>query len=109
AGGLFIVLLSLAGAVVRPGKGRQLAVIQPLAIGILQLTALVGRFDIGLPGWILFFALAGGSMILAVLRSEYRLAPPLALGFALLLLASKLLEATSLAPLDLSLVGWAAE
>lgn len=109
AGGLFIVLLSLAAAIVRPGKGRQMALIQPLAIGIIQLTALVGRFDIGLPGWTLFFALGGASMILAVLRGEYRLAPPLALGFALLLFMSKLLEATSRAPIDLSLVAWVAE
>ncbi|HEY5712854.1 MAG TPA: DUF2339 domain-containing protein [Allosphingosinicella sp.] len=104
AGGLFVVVLSLAGAVIRPGKGRQLAIIQPLAIGIIQLTALVGRYDIGLPGWILFFALSGAAMILSVLRSEYRLAPPLALGFALLLLFGK-----STTEESLYLVPWAAE
>ena len=86
AGGLFIVLLAVGAATAPLGKGRDLAPIQPLAIGIVQLAVLVGRVDLGLPAWGLFGALAGASMALAALRRDYRLAPPVAVSLALILL-----------------------
>lgn len=89
ASGVFIALLALAASVVRPGAGRQLGLIQPLAIGIVQLGVLVARTDLGVEAWILFGALAAAAMALAALRGEYRPAPPLALGLALVLLGVK--------------------
>jgi uncharacterized membrane protein len=89
ASGAFVILLSLAAALVRPGAGRQLSLIQPLALGIVQLSVLVARTDLGVLAWAEFGALAAASMALALIRPAYRLAPPLALGFALLLLAAK--------------------
>jgi uncharacterized membrane protein len=89
ASGAFIILLSLAAAWVKPGEGRQLSLIQPLMLGILQLSALVLRTDVGALAWMQFGALAAAAIALALLRPVYRLAPPLALGLALLLLAVK--------------------
>jgi hypothetical protein len=89
ASGVFIALLALAASVVRPGAGRQLSLIQPLAIGIVQLGVLVARTDHGIEAWLLFGALAAAAMALAALRDEYRPAPPLALGLALVILAVK--------------------
>jgi uncharacterized membrane protein len=89
AAGLFIILLALAASLIRPGDGRWLGLIQPLALGILQLAVLVGRTDTGLEAWGLFGLLSAACIALALLRAEYRLAPPVALGLALLLLLAK--------------------
>ncbi len=89
AAGAFVVLLALAASLVRPGAGRQLSLIQPLALGAIQLAILVARTDLGGIAWLLFGVLAAASMALALLRPEYRPAPPLALGLALVLLAAK--------------------
>lgn len=89
AAGVFIALIAFAAATVRPGAGRQLNLIQPLAIGLVELGVLVARVDLGIEAWLLFGALAAAAMSLAVLRDDYRPAPPLALGLALVLLAVK--------------------
>ena len=89
AAGAFVILLALAASLVRPGEGKELGLIQPLAIGIVQLAVLVARTDLGLPAWALFGALAIASLALASLRREYRLGPPLALVLALALLLAK--------------------
>ena len=89
AAGLFVLLIAIAGSVARPGGGRQLALIQPLAIAAVELALLVARADLGLQGWLLYGALGVASLVLAVLRAEYRLAPPAALALALLLLFAK--------------------
>jgi uncharacterized membrane protein len=89
AAGLFIVLIGIAASVARPGAGRQLALIQPLAIAAVELALLVARTDLGLQAWILFGALSAASLALALLRPEYRPAPPAALALALLLLLAK--------------------
>ena len=73
----------------RPGAGRQLGLIQPLAIAAVELALLVARTDLGLQAWLLFGALSAASLALALLRPEYRPAPPAALGLALLLLLAK--------------------
>ncbi|HYI64507.1 MAG TPA: DUF2339 domain-containing protein [Allosphingosinicella sp.] len=89
AAGLFVILLALAASLVRPGKGRQLSLIQPLTLGIVQLFVLAARTDLGLQAWALFGTLSAAAIALALLRPEYRPAPPLALGLALVLLAGK--------------------
>jgi len=89
AGGVFIVLLGIAASVARPGAGRELRLIQPLAIAAVQLALLVARTDLGLEAWELFGALSAAAIALALIRPEYRPAPPVALGLALLLLAAK--------------------
>jgi len=89
AAGAFVILLAVAATLVRPGPGRELGLIQPLAIGIVQLAVLVARTDLGLPAWALFGALAAASLTLAAWRDDYRLAPPLAAALALALLLAK--------------------
>ena len=89
AAGIFVILLALAASLLRPGEGRLLALMQPVAIGIVLMSALVARADVGAQGWALYGLLAAASMILAALRREYRPGPPLALALALLLLLSK--------------------
>jgi uncharacterized membrane protein len=89
AAGVFIVLLGIAASVARPGEGRQLTLIQPLAIAAVELALLVARIDLGPQAWALYGALSAASLALALLRPEYRLAPPAALALALLLLAAK--------------------
>jgi uncharacterized membrane protein len=89
AAGIFVVLLGIAASVARPGPGRQLGLIQPLAIAAVELALLVARTDLGLQAWLLFGALSAASLALALLRPEYRPAPPAALGLALLLLFVK--------------------
>ena len=88
-GGVFIAALALVAALVRPGAGRQLALLQPLGLGLLQLAILVARTDVGAPAWGLFGALSLAAILLAALRREHWPAPPAALVFALLLLAVK--------------------
>ncbi len=89
AAGVFVIALAVAASVVRPGAGRQLNLIQPLALGIVQLAVLVARTDLGAEAWALFGVLGAASMMLALLRAEYRSAPPLALALALALLLAK--------------------
>jgi uncharacterized membrane protein len=89
ASGVFVILLAVAASLVRPGGGRSLGLIQPLLIGIVQLAILAARTDLGFLGWTLFGILAAASMALAVLRTEYRLAPPAALILGLLVLLGK--------------------
>jgi uncharacterized membrane protein len=89
AAGVFIVLIGIAASVARPGAGRQLSLIQPLAIAAVELGLLVARTDLGLQAWLLFGALSAASLALALLRPEYRPAPPAALALALLLLFVK--------------------
>jgi uncharacterized membrane protein len=88
-GGVFITGLALLAAVVRPGAGRQLALVQPLGLGLLQLAILVARTDVGATAWGLFATLGAAAIVLAVLRREHWPAPPAALVFALLLIAVK--------------------
>lgn len=88
-GGLFIAALAAVAALVRPGTGRQLALLQPLGLGLLQLAILVARTDVGAPAWGLFGALALAAILLAALRRDHWPAPPAALAFALLLLMVK--------------------
>jgi uncharacterized membrane protein len=88
-GGVFVMALALAASLVRPGTGRQLALVQPLGLGLLQLAMLVARTDIGAPAWGLFGALSAAAILLAALRRAHWPAPPAALAFALLLLLVK--------------------
>ena len=89
AAGLFIILLSVGAALFRPGSGPELKLIQPLAIGIVQLAVLVARLDLGAEAWALFGTLSAASLALAAIRPEYRLAPPVALALTLMLLLAK--------------------
>ena len=98
AAGGFILLLSIAGSLVRVGEDRQLDVLRPAAIGLVQLAILVGRLDLGLPAWALFGALSAASFSLAGRRSEYRLIPALALAAALVLIADRRCPAGPTAP-----------
>jgi uncharacterized membrane protein len=87
AGGVFIVALGIAASLARPGEGRALRLMQPAAIGLVQLALLVGRQDLGIAAWALFGALAAACLFLSTRRAEFRLLPPLALALALILLA----------------------
>lgn len=89
AAGVFIVLIGIAASVARPGAGRQLSLIQPLAIAAVELGLLVARTDLGLQAWLLYGALSAASLTLALLRPEYKPAPPAALALALVLLVAK--------------------
>ncbi|MEA3003984.1 MAG: hypothetical protein QOH81_2772 [Sphingomonadales bacterium] len=92
AGGVFILLLSLAASLVRAGEGWQLDFLRPAAIGLLQLALLVAREDLGVAAWGLFGALSLASFFLAVRRAEYRPIPAFALAAALVLLAAKAVD-----------------
>lgn len=89
AAGVFIVLLALTASLVRPGGGRWLGLIQPLLLGLVLLAFLAARADLGFLGWALFLTLAATSMVLALLRAEYRVAPAAALALAALVLIGK--------------------
>jgi uncharacterized membrane protein len=89
AAGAFALLLGLAACLVRPGEGRQLGLIQPLAIAAVQLAFLVARADLGIEAWALFGALSAATLALAFLRDDYRFAPIVGLALALLLLLAK--------------------
>jgi hypothetical protein len=89
AAGIFVVVIAVAGSLARPGEGRQLRVLQPAMIGLVQLAVLVGRADLGGPAWALFGVLSLASLVLAVLRPEHRWLPVAALGLALLLLGAE--------------------
>ena len=89
AAGAFALLVGLAACLARPGDGRQLSLIQPLAIVAVQLAFVVARADIGIGAWSLFAALSAAALVLAFLRDEFRHAPAVGLGLALLLLLAK--------------------
>lgn len=89
AAGGFILLFGLAATLVSPGEGREIRLIQPLAIAAVELAFLVARADMGIEAWALFGALSIAAILLAMLRQEYRLAPPFGLGLATLLLLAK--------------------
>lgn len=98
AAGLFLLGLSLAASLIRAGGGWHLDFIRPAAIGLLQLTILVARTDLGLPAWALFGTLSLASLFLAMRKPEYRWLPALALALALALLAGKGAVHDTLAP-----------
>ena len=87
--GLFAALLALAASLPRSRQGRQLSLMQPAIIGLVELAVLVARPDLGLPAWLLFGALAAASLPLSAIRPEHRAAPAAALLLALVLLANK--------------------
>jgi len=101
ATGFFVVALSLAATLIRPGRGRELAWVQPMLLGLIHLSLLVARTDLGPAAWALFGALAASAVALSLLREEHRFAPAAALFLALLLIAIK-------APLRDPYVPWAA-
>ncbi|PSJ36872.1 DUF2339 domain-containing protein [Allosphingosinicella deserti] len=90
--GVFIVLLSFGGSLVKAGEERRLAMLRPAAIGLVELALLVGRLDLGLPAWGLFAVLSLGCLVLAARTPENRLLPALALTLALLLLLIKAID-----------------
>jgi uncharacterized membrane protein len=85
--GLFAALLGITASLPRPGPGRQLALIQPAIIGLIELAILAARPDVGLGGWLLFGGLAAASLPLAPLRPDQSSAPAAALLLALVVLA----------------------
>jgi uncharacterized membrane protein len=89
AAGLFVVALALIASLLRPGQGRQLVLMQPLVIGLVELTVLVIRLDTDPRAWLLFGSLAAVGLWLGARRPEARFAPPVGLGLALLLLLVK--------------------
>jgi uncharacterized membrane protein len=89
AAGIFILLVSLGGSLLRTGEGWHLDFIRPAAIGLIQLAMLAARADIGLPAWCLFGILSAACFFLAQRKSEYRWLPPIALVLALVVSAAK--------------------
>ena len=89
AAGLFILLLGIAGSMLRAGPGWQLDFIRPAALGLVQLAVLVARTDLGTPAWLLFGTLSAAAFLLATRRADYRPIPAIALGIALLLILFK--------------------
>jgi hypothetical protein len=86
ASGVFVVLLAVAASLMRPGKGRELGLVQPMLLGLVQLAFLASRGDVGPVGWALFGALGAAAMALAALRREAWAGPPAALGLGLMVL-----------------------
>jgi uncharacterized membrane protein len=86
--GLFILPLALAASLIRVGEGWHVDFIRPAGIAILQLAILVGRADLGLPAWALYFCLSAASFPIAARQAESRLMPALALAASLILLAA---------------------
>jgi uncharacterized membrane protein len=89
AAGIFVILLAVGAALVRPGGGRALGLFQPLLIGLVQLAFLAARADLGFLGWMQFGLLGLAAMMLAMMRAEYRYAPLAALALGLLVLLGK--------------------
>lgn len=89
AAGLFVVALALAASLHRSGEGGRPALVQPLVIGLVELALLVIRLDTDPRAWLLFGSLAAISLWLAARRPEARLAPPVGLALALLLILIK--------------------
>jgi len=89
AAGIFAAFLGIAASLPRPRHGRQLSLMQPAILGLVELAVLVARPDIGSPAWLLFGALAAATLPLSVLRPDHRPAPAAALLLALVLIAIK--------------------
>jgi uncharacterized membrane protein len=89
AAGCFVLALAVAASLLRPGEGRELILMQPVIIGLVQLAVLVVRPDVGWQAWALFGALAAAAVALGAARAEFRYAPPAALLLALFLLATE--------------------
>ncbi|HEX8533753.1 MAG TPA: DUF2339 domain-containing protein [Allosphingosinicella sp.] len=87
--GLFAALLGIAASLPKATRGRQLSLMQPAIIGLVELAVLVSRTDVGAPGWLLFGGLAAATLPLAALRGEHRAAPAAALLLSLVLIATK--------------------
>ena len=87
--GIFAAFLGIAASLPRSGGGRQLSLLQPAILGLVELAVLVARNDIGLSAWLLFGALAAATLPLSLLRPDQRAAPAAALLLALLLIALK--------------------
>ncbi|HEX8239396.1 MAG TPA: DUF2339 domain-containing protein [Allosphingosinicella sp.] len=100
AAGLFVVGLAAVASLLRSGKHRVVMLIQPLVIGLIELALLVIRLDTDPRAWLLFGSLAAIALWLGARRAETRLAAPVGLVLALLLLLIK-------APIDRDpLVPW---
>jgi len=100
AAGLFVVALSVAASLIRPGEGWHLDFLRPIGIGLAQLALLVARIDLGASAWGLFGLLALAAILLSTRRREYELLPAFALALALILLAAKAVDTTDrLAPM----------
>jgi uncharacterized membrane protein len=102
AAGLFVVGLAAVASLLRSGQHRPVALMQPLVIGLVELALLVIRLDTDPRAWLLFGSLAAIALWLGARRAEARLAPPVGLALALVLLLIK-------APVDRDpLVPWVA-
>jgi uncharacterized membrane protein len=89
AAGLFVVGLASAASLLRSGEKRPLALLQPLIVGLFELTILVIRLDTDPRAWLLFGSLAAIALWLGIRNRESRFAPPAGLALALLLLLIK--------------------
>ncbi|MDP8913684.1 MAG: DUF2339 domain-containing protein [Pseudomonadota bacterium] len=89
AAGIFAAFLGIAASLPRPREGRQLSLMQPAILGLVELAVLVARPDVGISAWLLFGALAAATLPLSMLRPDHRPAPPAALLLALVLIAIK--------------------
>ena len=98
ATGFFVIALALAAALLRPGAGKHMSYVQPLAIGLVQLAILIGRSDLGPVAWIMFGLLAAAAAALSLFRREHRFAPAAALVLSLLVIAVKADDADPAVP-----------
>ncbi|MEA3009259.1 MAG: hypothetical protein QOJ91_951 [Sphingomonadales bacterium] len=89
AAGLFVVGLALAASLLPSGESRPSAALQPLIIGLFELTLLVITLDTDPRAWLLFGSLAAIALWLGARRAEARFAPPVGLALALILLLIK--------------------
>ncbi|HYW16585.1 MAG TPA: DUF2339 domain-containing protein [Allosphingosinicella sp.] len=89
AAGIFVIGLALAASLLRSGEGRSLAFMQPIVIGLVELAVLVIRLDTDPRAWLLFGSLAAIGLWFGARRPDARLAPPVGLALALLLLLVK--------------------
>jgi uncharacterized membrane protein len=89
AAGLFVVGLASVASLLRSGEGRPPALLQPLIIGLVELTFLVIRLDTDPRAWLLFGSLAAIALWLGARNREARFAPPAGLALALLLILVK--------------------
>ncbi len=85
AAGLFAAILGIVASL--PRTRQRLTLAPPAIVALMELAILVGRPEIGPAAWLLFGAVAVGSLAIALIRPEQRLLPPGALAVALLLLA----------------------
>nr|WP_295374393.1 DUF2339 domain-containing protein [uncultured Sphingosinicella sp.] len=85
AAGLFAAILGIVASL--PRSRQRLTLAPPAIVALGELAVLVGRPEIGAAAWLLFGAVAVGSLAIALFRPEQRLLPLGALAIALLLLA----------------------